>query len=700
MEKESDGNMKELRITAKNKPAAAYGSAAAYIRDLLRWGEYILAGREKEAFALTSEMAVKSRESLSLGVFLPLEYLFTVFCLTDFERHCVRLALLPELDARFATFFYEQNQEPGRKHLSPETAVRLYDRGEDTWIHYSTYWSADCSLRRFFFNGRDREEHVDWTASLILDRRIRNFVLEGQLENPDLAGFSSLWEPKPGGGGTDWAKREEADDLSQKMARFVEQTEYLEKEGVAFFLTGPAGVGKKRQITHFCQALQQAVLFVNLRKLVPQGTLSARVLAELCRESVIRQSVLCFDGLEIFLQQGSEGEAYALSCLEQALSLSNLVFGTARGDWSLSGDNFPGCLVSIPLTVPDAARRRRLWQTLAEPYPLLPQVRLEEIADKFTLTPGQIKGALDQSERAVLWQGLKRIGEDVLYESCYSQIKHKLAESKAQKVPAVFTWEDLILPPASKDLLRLACNQVRYKQVVYTEWGFGAKLPYGRGLSLLFSGPPGTGKTMGAQVVAGELRLELYKVDLAGVVSKYIGETEKNLREIFQEAAKSQAVLFFDEADVLFNKRTEVKEANDRYSNMEAAFMLQEIEEYEGVCVLATNYLQNIDEAFKRRLKFIVEFPFPNAQYRQKLWNAVFPAATPLGEDIDWEFLAGRFELSGSSIKNIAVNSAFVAASQGKAVTMAEILLALRNELAKSSKMLSPEEFGEYYMLL
>jgi SpoVK/Ycf46/Vps4 family AAA+-type ATPase len=248
-------------------------------------------------------------------------------------------------------------------------------------------------------------------------------------------------------------------------------------------------------------------------------------------------------------------------------------------------------------------------------------------------------------------------------------------------------------------MLKTACDQVRYKHTVYNQWGFGAKLPYGRGLSLLFSGSPGTGKTMGAQVVAGELKLELYKVDLAGVVSKYIGETEKNLEDIFREAAKSQAVLFFDEADVLFNKRTEVKDALDKYSNMEAAFMLQKIEEYEGVCVLATNFLQNFDEAFKRRLKFIVEFPFPNQEYRYKLWQSVFPARTPLGGDLDYDYLARRFELSGSSIKNIAVNAAFMAAAGSKQIGMKEILQALRHELAKSGKSLSPEELGEYQML-
>lgn len=216
---------------------------------------------------------------------------------------------------------------------------------------------------------------------------------------------------------------------------------------------------------------------------------------------------------------------------------------------------------------------------------------------------------------------------------------------------------------------------------------------------MLFSGPPGTGKTMAAQIAAGELGLELYKVDLAAVVSKYVGETEKNLNEIFREASRSQAVLFFDEADVLFGKRTEMKDAHDKYNNMEAAYLLQKMEEYTGVSILATNFLQNFDEAFKRRLKFIIEFPLPGVEARRLLWRAVFPVQTPLEAEIDWEFLAAQFELSGSSIKNAAVNAAFLAAGDGRAVGMGHVLTALRRELFKSGKILTREDFGQYYML-
>ena len=200
------------------------------------------------------------------------------------------------------------------------------------------------------------------------------------------------------------------------------------------------------------------------------------------------------------------------------------------------------------------------------------------------------------------------------------------------------------------------------------------KSPTGGGISVIFAGPPGTGKTMAAQVMASELCLDLYRIELPAVVSKYIGETEKNLEEIFEQASKSQVILFFDEADVLFSKRTEVRDSNDKYSNMEAAFLLQKMEEYEGITVLATNFLQNFDEAFKRRMKFIIDFPFPGPEERRQIWRQAFPAEVPVDGELDFDFLAGAFELSGSNIKNSVLHAAFLAAASGEAVSMRHVI--------------------------
>ena len=250
-------------------------------------------------------------------------------------------------------------------------------------------------------------------------------------------------------------------------------------------------------------------------------------------------------------------------------------------------------------------------------------------------------------------------------DGCYRSFDADMGD-KAMKIELVFSWDDIVLPEHSKRLLRDACCQVRCHHRVFDSWGFSARMPYGRGVSMIFTGPPGTGKTMAAQVMASELGMEIYKINLANVVSKYIGETEKNLNLIFEKARLCRCILFFDEADVLFSKRTEVKETNDKYSNMESAFLLQKIEEYNGTVILATNLVQNFDEAFKRRMRFIIDFPFPGAEQRREMWHRAFPAQTPV-EYIDYDFIVERFEFSGSNIRNIALHSAFLAASDGSA---------------------------------
>lgn len=216
---------------------------------------------------------------------------------------------------------------------------------------------------------------------------------------------------------------------------------------------------------------------------------------------------------------------------------------------------------------------------------------------------------------------------------------------------------------------------------------------------MIFYGPPGTGKTMGAQVIANELELELYKVDMAGVMSKYVGESEKKLGNIFEQAKKSQSILFFDEADVLFGKRTDQKDSNDKYANASTAYLLQKIEEYEGIIILATNLLQNFDNAFLRRFKFIIEFPFTDRERRLEIWQKVFPDGV-LKEELDMEYLAEEFKFSGSQIKNAAVAAAFLAAGEKTEITMRHVLVAVKREMAKTGKMLIAADFGPYYYLM
>jgi SpoVK/Ycf46/Vps4 family AAA+-type ATPase len=231
-------------------------------------------------------------------------------------------------------------------------------------------------------------------------------------------------------------------------------------------------------------------------------------------------------------------------------------------------------------------------------------------------------------------------------------------------------------------------------------WQFGERLSLGKGLNALFSGAPGTGKTMAAEVIAQDLQLDLYKIDLSQIVSKYIGDTEKNLSQVFDAATNSNAILLFDEADALFGKRSEVKDARDRYANMETSYLLQKMEEYAGIAILTTNFRHNLDEAFTRRLRFIIEFSLPTQEERRRMWELMLPMNTAICQDLDLDFLAGRFELTGADIRNIALRAAFLAAGdenqEKRAISMNHIIKAIRLEYQKQNKILMTADLGDY----
>jgi hypothetical protein len=278
---------------------------------------------------------------------------------------------------------------------------------------------------------------------------------------------------------------------------------------------------------------------------------------------------------------------------------------------------------------------------------------------------------------------------DDLWAACRTQARPALA-SLAQPIEPRATWEDLVLPASKIETLRQIASQVRQRYRVYEEWGFAAKSARGLGISALFSGPSGTGKTMAAEVLASELRLDLYRIDLASVVSKYIGETEKNLRRIFDAAEAGGAILLFDEADALFGKRSEVRDSHDRYANVEISYLLQRMEDYRGLAILTTNMKTALDTAFQRRIRFIVHFPFPDAKQRAEIWHKGLPNGTPR-DGLDISKLA-QLNVAGGTIRNIAMNAAFCAADEDHALQMKHILTATRTEYAKMEKPLTETE--------
>ena len=339
---------------------------------------------------------------------------------------------------------------------------------------------------------------------------------------------------------------------------------------------------------------------------------------------------------------------------------------------------------------PAAAEQRSLWQeTLGGLEPFDPSW-LMPLTDQFDFTSLEIRNAGEGIEaehrlgaplREAVWQHCRRLGRDGL-------------DRLAQRVAPRAGWDDLVLPAGQKSILRDIGRQVLHRARVYEAWGFAAKSERGLGISALFSGESGTGKTMAAEVLAGELGLDLYKIDLSAVVSKYIGETEKNLERLFRAAESSGAILLFDEADALFGKRSDVKDSHDRYANIELAFLLQRMEAYRGLSILTSNMKASLDTAFLRRIRFVVQFPFPDQRQRSEIWKRVLPDSLPRS-DLSTDRLA-RLHVAGGNIRNIAVNAAFLAAEKGDPLSMADLARATRMEFAKLEKPLSESELGDW----
>lgn len=347
----------------------------------------------------------------------------------------------------------------------------------------------------------------------------------------------------------------------------------------------------------------------------------------------------------------------------------------------------------VELAIPDFAERARLWRREATG---LSAEDLEAVAARFNFTPGQIRAAAHSAgQSARTRQGVgARIQAGELFEACRRHSNQKLGDL-ARKIDPRHGWDDIVLPADALEQLREVCRQAVHRPLVLGQWGFERKLSYGKGLNVLFSGPPGTGKTLAAEVIARDLGLDLYQIDLSRVVSKYIGETEKNLDKIFTEARTSNAILLFDEADALFGKRSEVKDAHDRYANIETGYLLQKMEEYEGIAILATNLRGNLDEAFIRRMSFCVEFPFPREEERRLIWEKIWPSQAPRRTDLPLERMADRFEISGGNIKNIALAAAFLAAHDGAEIAVRHLLRATRREYQKMGKILDDGDFRE-----
>jgi len=356
---------------------------------------------------------------------------------------------------------------------------------------------------------------------------------------------------------------------------------------------------------------------------------------------------------------------------------------------------FLSCAVhTVAIPTPTILQSAALWRSFAAQYLAGNELPAESLAAKMTLTAGQIEKIvklLRFRNAAEQWE------ERDIFKLCYKVLDDGRYEN-IRFVDTEYTWDDLQLEEPLKTSLKAVCAQVEHQGMVLDEWGLRRRYPYGRCVSVLMSGPPGTGKTMTAQVLASQLGLELYKVDLSQIVDKYIGETEKRLKQVFEQAEKSNMVLFFDEADALLGKRSEVKDSKDKYANTEVAYLLQKMEEYSGIVLMATNQAGNMDSAFLRRFRYHLVFTLPDETMRRKLWTDAL-AGIP-SKHIQLDYLARQFQLSGAQIKNIALNAAYRAADDGGVLRMEHLVQAVFQEFHKEGKVLLSSEFGEYGVML
>jgi hypothetical protein len=364
--------------------------------------------------------------------------------------------------------------------------------------------------------------------------------------------------------------------------------------------------------------------------------------------------------------------------------------------------------VTLEVRPPTTGEQRGLWQSALGERAAQLNGQVERLISQFQLPPPSIQAAgaealgrlaedddSDRCDETVSETGLAdspapALGS-LLWDVCRAQARPRL-DDLAGRIDPVATWDDLVLPEPQLDTCLEIAMHVRQRMKVYDNWGFAAKSSRGLGVSALFAGPSGTGKTMAAEVLANELQLDVYRIDLSQVVSKYIGETEKNLRRLFDAAERGGAILLFDEADALFGKRGEVKDSHDRYANIEVSYLLQRMETYRGLAILTTNMKSALDTAFLRRIRFVVQFPFPDAPQRRQIWCRIFPQQTPC-DGLDMDKLA-RLNVAGGNIRNIALHAAFLAADHDEPVRMPHLLRAARVEYAKLEKPLTEAEIG------
>jgi SpoVK/Ycf46/Vps4 family AAA+-type ATPase len=683
-------------------PDAAASSARFYISQeeiawLLRQDDDLAGYDEDTELTAVQEQLERLRftinsrvnGSIKEGVFLALPQLAHLFTLTPFELQAVIICLAPELRRKYDKLYAFLQDDITRKKPSVDLILDLLCLSEAERWAAGAYFSEHSPLIQAGILQVTNDPHSPSGSSnlarfLNLDRRILDYLTSDNRLDGRLSGLVQVFGPETTLDAVFVEASIKTNLIHLTRQHFTSQQAGPKKLILHFY--GPYGAGKRKLALGICEQLNCPLLYLDLSVLLAGESDYETQLWLLFRESLLLQAAVFLDNVDALAPEMDKSPV--LKKLARLVNMYGWLIFLA-GEKALMTNAVFGQTPfhSISLTVADVPLREAAWLEALAEVPGAETAWAKPLARQFRLTPGQIIDAVELAENGrSLHQESPTLSLSDLTQACRSQSNQKLGEL-ALKVNPHYGWNDIILPADKLAHLHEICNQARRYYQIFDEWGFGQKISHGKGLSALFTGPPGTGKTMAAEVIAHDLHLDLYKVDLSGVVSKYIGETEKNLARIFQEAESSNAILFFDEADALFGKRTQVSDAHDRYANIETSYLLQKMEEYEGVVILATNLRENMDDAFTRRIRFIVEFPFPDARHRQEIWQSHFPPNAPVSGSIDYEFLARRFQIAGGNIKNVALNAAFLAAENGGMIEMKHVLHGTKREFEKMGKL-------------
>ncbi len=597
--------------------------------------------------------------------------------LDRFALDAFLLCLAPLLDARYAKIYGFLQDDLTRKRPSPQLILDLLAPPGAERLSLLAHFSDDAPLLRYHLlerlpeAGGERPFLVN--QQLAPDEGLAAWLLLDQYRPPASLKEHVLYQATP---------RPDMALLPPGVAQaLVDEAQ----DGVWAFW-GPDALAQQQAAALLAQRLARPLLTLNLETAVQDDLPPAEALRYLLRDALLTNALPFITGWDGVLAD----DAPPPTLLEMVLAHPDpLAIGSNRS-WRARHVARTRLLRWLSFPMPDVAQREQLLRHFLSPEAAVDHAELRALAGQFTLTSAQLRDVVSSARDLARQNGRTLISPD-LFAAARAHSNPRL-ESLARKISPRYTWDDLVLPDDQLQFLHEMVDTVRSRPLVLHEWGVGKKLASSAGVTALFYGPPGTGKTLAAQILAGELGLDLYKIDLSSMVSKYIGETEKNLERIFSEAESSNAILFFDEADAIFGKRSEVRDAHDRYANIEISYLLQRMEAYDGVTILATNLRANLDEAFIRRLQFGIDFPFPKAADRLRIWQALFPPETPRAPDLDLAFMAERFEIAGGSIRNIIVTAAYLAAANGQVVTMAHLLHGVRREMQKMGRLVNERD--------